>query len=52
MQVRMDFLTEIATYLFILAAIILGDKGLISLGALALVINSGITVYWAILILH
>ncbi|KAI1701313.1 ABC transporter domain-containing protein [Ditylenchus destructor] len=42
-QTRMDLLTDVASFLFMLAAIILGDHRIISLGAVALVINSGIS---------
>ncbi|KAI1703205.1 ABC transporter transmembrane region domain-containing protein [Ditylenchus destructor] len=42
-QIRMDLLTDVASFLFMLAAIILGDHRMISLGAVAMVINSGIS---------
>ncbi|KAI1701315.1 ABC transporter domain-containing protein [Ditylenchus destructor] len=42
-QTRMDLLTDVAAFLFMLAAIILGDHRIISLGAVAMVINSGIS---------
>lgn len=43
-QIRMDLLTGLSTFIFILVAIILGDQRLISLGAVAMIINSGISV--------
>ncbi|KAI1697770.1 ABC transporter transmembrane region domain-containing protein [Ditylenchus destructor] len=42
-QIRMDLLTGLSTFIFILVAIILGDQRLISLGAVAMIINSGIS---------
>uniref|UniRef100_A0A915DNB5 Multidrug resistance-associated protein 1 n=1 Tax=Ditylenchus dipsaci TaxID=166011 RepID=A0A915DNB5_9BILA len=42
-QVRMDILTDLAVFIFILTAILLGNAQLLSLGSLALVINSGVT---------
>ncbi|KAI1703364.1 ABC transporter transmembrane region domain-containing protein [Ditylenchus destructor] len=42
-QIRMDLLTGVSTFIFTLVAIILGDQRLISLGAVAMVINSGIS---------
>lgn len=43
-QVRIDIITDSCVFIFILIAILLSHKGLISLGALALIISSGITV--------
>ncbi|KAI1710035.1 ABC transporter transmembrane region domain-containing protein [Ditylenchus destructor] len=42
-QIRMDLLTGVSTFIFTLVAIILGDQRLISLGAVAMVINGGIS---------
>ncbi len=37
-------ITDLSVFMFVLVAIILGNANMISLGALALVINSGVSV--------
>jgi hypothetical protein len=43
-QVKLDFMTDIAVFIFVLIAILLADQKAITIGALAMVISSGFSV--------
>jgi hypothetical protein len=44
LQIRLDLISDLAVFICVLVAILLANKGIITLGALAMVIGCGYTV--------